>query len=261
MSSSSRQNPIERLLQQLGFQKTEIEVYMALIEGGRLSATKLAHGLQLPRPTVYSAIERLISRGVVAVEALPGKKAFTALAPSALLGELKSEKRKLQEKEEALFELEELVRPVVENADAKFPLIRLYSGRASVEGMLYERFESWQSQITRYDNTWWGYQDALFVDEYRDWLEWHWKRRASDEYIKLFSNRSPSEEALSVELSNREIRMVPAKFTFSSSIWVLGDEIVLVMCKTSPNFAIRIVEPAFAQNLRTTFQLLWAATQ
>jgi hypothetical protein len=245
---------------QLGFSENEVSLYLDLAELGKASASILAKRSNMPRTTAYSVLEGLAKKGLISEEQQNATTYFSANNPKALLRlvEEKLESAKQQEKTARL--LVDALSPYFTNKHFSIPRLQFFEGRSNVTTMLYDHFFQWQASIMKYDKTWWGYQDHTFVDEHQKWLQFHWANKLADEKIHLFSNRAPIEEALAGKVSNREIRPVPEEYGFSSSIWVLGDYIVLMMTRQDPQYAFQMHDAVFASNLRSVFKLLWTRT-
>lgn len=249
---------LEAKFELLGFTQNEINVYLRLAEMGKATASAVARRAEVPRTTTYSVLDSLIARGVVSIEQDRGASYYVPNQPSALIRAIESERLELDEREQAAKDLVELVQPFFRSEHFSVTAIKFFEGKENVEQMLYEFTPLWQQSIYAVDSTWWGYQDHTFVEQYLAYLHWTWLRMKKDEKINLFSNEADIEHALKGTVENREIRPVPAKFPFSSSIWVLGEYIVLIMTKQQPHYAFQLKDAVFAANLRLIFQLLWS---
>ncbi len=78
-----------KLLEQSGFTEKEARVYLALLELGQGTVTKISRLTELKRSIIYVILEGLIKRGYVSE--LPAKKinSYQAIDPSAILNQLK----------------------------------------------------------------------------------------------------------------------------------------------------------------------------
>lgn len=247
---------IERLVK-FGMSQSEAALYLRLAELGRSGAHALAKRCGLPRTTTYSVLDSLVRKGFAFVEKGPGNTIYVANDPSALLLQVSKERAELEHREAEAAELVELVRPSFRSRFHNAPKIQFFEGRDGVEQMLYGNLEIWQTSIYNYDSTWWGYQDHTFVENFRAWLDYTWVRFQAGEKVCLISNSAPIEEQLRGRVRGREIRSINSLLEFSSTIWILGDYIVLIMNRHDPIYSFQIHDPVFAANLRSVFQLLW----
>lgn len=248
----------DKHLSALGFSEKESLLYLSLLECGRSSANDLAKQCSIQRTTAYSVLESLAQRGLISKEISRGKTIFTAENPKALGRELERERKALEEKEEVANDLIELLQPVHLSKDRGVPKLKFYDGKKNVENMLFDNLPLWENSLIQNDRILWGYQDNSFVEHYMKWLKHHWKsNQKHDIQVRLFSNESDTELDLRGKVPLRTIRSFPPDFQFSSSIWILGEFIVMLATKNKHHFAYQLHDFHFANNLRMMFALLW----
>ncbi len=252
---------MEHLFQKLGFSPTETSVYLALAELGKAAASLLAKKANIPRSTTYSVLESLIQKGVVSIEHDKDVTLYLANSPTSLTKMVDSEKENnakiIKDKEDVAQELLKLVSPMFTSSNFSIPRIQFFEGTKNIENMLYTYEAEWQESISRYDFTWWGYQDTDFVLNYRQWLDRYWSKMKPEEKVNLLSNRSEIENKLRGKISRRQIKKLPKGTEFSSTIWSLGEYVIMIMTRQQPHYAFQLKDAVFAANQRTTFQLLW----
>lgn len=77
-------------LENLGFSKLEAQIYLALLEGGNMSAYQLAKKIEISRPSIYNALEHMYEKGIVQV--IPESTImYVAQQPQVLLDKLNCE--------------------------------------------------------------------------------------------------------------------------------------------------------------------------
>jgi len=74
----------ENELKELGLTDNEIKAYLALLEHGILSPTKLAEKTGLHRSYIYDTVERLLERGIINTVLVNNKKHYQAVDPKVL---------------------------------------------------------------------------------------------------------------------------------------------------------------------------------
>lgn len=247
------------LFKTVGFNASEAKVFIALAELGKASAKVLSRKVDLPRTTTYSILENLSVKGVVATEKGSAGNYFVLNSPSTLLRLISIARAELEEKEAAAQKLVEYVTPYFQSRNYSVPKIQFFEGAKNVETMLYDYVAKWQQSMDMTDQTWWGYQDAAFVDLYRKWLEYYWKDKPKTQKVWLFSNVTKTEVALKGKVPNRIIKPIPSGFVFSSTIWVCGEYVVMISSRQKPHYAFQIKDAVFGSNLRVVFELLWQA--
>ena len=248
---------IEGIFSKLGFNSTSAKVYLTLVESGKTTASMLAKKTKIARTTVYSALELLKAKGLVIVEKKSNVTYFLANKPDVILQLVSDEKKALELKHEVAKQLVNLITPSFRKGRITIPKIQLYESKAGIEAMLYEQSPIWQESIQQYDNTWWGFQDHTFVVEYRKWLDWYWNSMTESETICLLSNKAEVDKPLNIK--RRTIKAISKKFNFESTIWVLGDYIVVITNRDEPHHAYQLHDSVLAEGLRMVFQVLWKA--
>lgn len=245
----------------LGFHKSEVVVYINLVELGKANASSIAKKANLPRSTVYSVLDGLIKKGVVSFEQSKKTTWFLANNPKALIRMVENERK---EQEELLHsktiiakELSSLIEPHFQKTTYSVPKLQFFEGKANVNNMLYDHSKIWQKSIANVDYTWWGYQDHTLVEHYKDWLDYHWSIMLEKERVQLFSNHSKIEKKLKGKIPRREIKLVPKNYNFTSTIWILGEYVVTFNTAKEPHYAFQLKDAVYARNQRQMFELLW----
>jgi sugar-specific transcriptional regulator TrmB len=251
----------EGLFNKLGLNASETRILLHLYEHGKARAATIARKTDLKRTTVYSILDELKSKGLVSIEQGKGAVFFVASHPSALVGVIGEQKRKLQEAESAAVELVEFLEPYFRTKNESIPKLKFYEGAKGVRTMLFENSAAWVRSMQATDGAFWGYQDHSFVEQHMDWLKFYWTRYHSKDArltVKLFSNEAAIEKQLKGKVSRREIRPIAAEFQCETTLWICGDYIILISDRENPPYAVQLFDKAFAKNLRMMFKLLWS---
>ena len=119
---------ISKTLQKLGLEEQEVKTYLALLDLGESTATKLANRTHIGRVHMYQIINKLIGKGLASSVIKEGVKYFSAADPHTLL-------KDLQEKEQDLKQIlpELLAR---QSATKKETKVELYKGKKAIMGVL-----------------------------------------------------------------------------------------------------------------------------
>jgi sugar-specific transcriptional regulator TrmB len=89
---------LELELRKIGLSEKEARVYLLCLESGRTSVQNIAQKSELSRPTVYRILEALRRKDLIE-KFSRSSKSIAAKSPDEILGMLRAEKRKLEEKE------------------------------------------------------------------------------------------------------------------------------------------------------------------
>ena len=250
---------MDTLFQTLGIDPTQTQVYRALCELGRSSPSALAKQLRIPRTSAYYALDALAKNGLVAREDDGGKIIYAAKDPKALRQMIERERAVLVEKERAAAELEKELRQSFRGEGYRVPKTRFYGSTQEVEHLLYDETQKWHESIAARGDVFWGFQDHSFVEQYGEWLKYHWRTRDEKQQIRLFSNDSKIEKRMKGKVDRRDIRPGPPQLTFDSTLWICGDYIVVLMTKRKPHYGYEIHDEVLSSTLRSLFAALWEA--
>jgi sugar-specific transcriptional regulator TrmB len=251
---------INELLKKLGFSEKEILVYLAILENGKISPSRIASITKIKRPTVYAVGKELLKKGVVTEDVSGHGGYFVALPPEHLGSAIKNEERMILEKKkiikEALVELENIPR----SKSYSVPKMR-FIDEYNVQDFLYKQTPVWEESMSlTHHSTWWGFQDHTFVEnkDYREWIEWYWNRAPKQYNLKLISNDSEIEKKMQTKkIEQRSIRFWKKDFRFTATTWILGEYVVFIMSKQRPHYLVEIHDAVYAENMRQIFKNIW----
>ena len=119
---------IRQVLENLGFSPNDIKVYLMLNDFGSSKAGKIAKQAKVDRSSCYSALKRLIEKGLVSYVSIGQVKWYQATGPKRLLYYLK--------------EQEEDVKEILPDLDARYKVakiegqVRLFRGKKGIRSIL-----------------------------------------------------------------------------------------------------------------------------
>ena len=87
----------ESVLEELGLEKREAKIYLALLKLTSTTASKVAEDVGIDRTTTYDILSRLIEKGIVSYVIKNNVKYFKSSSPEQLLLDLKEKEKRLQE--------------------------------------------------------------------------------------------------------------------------------------------------------------------
>lgn len=249
-------------LKKLGFGEKEVDIYLALIEHGKMTPAEVAKVTAINRPTVYSVIKELMKRGIV-VEDLGGTTRAYSAKPAADLTILINREEKLLETKRALVKaaIAELSE-VPTHAKYSIPKV-VFIPDVDVERHLYKRSEAWSKSVLESDGIWWGFQDHAFVEQFSGWIDWYWKEAVPKNLsLNLLSNASDVEESMkNKRFERRHIRFWEPDGMFTATTWICGDYVVMIDTRQKEKHLIEIHDKSFSNNLRLVFKGLWQLTE
>ena len=235
---------IINILQQLGFSKNEIDIYLASLELGLASAQDIAKKANIKRTTAYSVLESLVQRGYVGKTKELGKTRFIPEPPDKLLfivSNIQSQLKELIPELQAIY-----------NAKKTKPKISYFEGKGAIENV---------------------YNDTL-REKPREILEWN-----TDRYFKYFPKEYNYIQKR-VQLNIKARRMAPSNSIWHRKHKALdkielADTIIVPQERFSPEIEVNIYNnkvafinyvekmsvviesPAIAKAMKQAYELSW----
>lgn len=249
---------LEAILSGLGLSEKERVIYRTILEGGKIAPALIARKTGIQRTTVYSVASELKNRGLI-IEDLGSKTLYYLPAPETELEKvIQKDQEKLEKKKEGLQQLQETLKLFSDPKTFSIPKIR-FIAEEDLEKYLYDATPRWIESNLANDTTWWGYQDHTFVERYKEWIGWFWKKAPSEISLKLFSNDQPIEsEMRSAEINRREIKFWNGTNDFTGTMWIVGSYVIMIVTSQKPYYLVEIHDSVMAHNMRQVFRKLWA---
>ncbi len=144
---------INEILKNIGFTDKEIEVYLAIVESGKVAPTDISKLTGINRTTVYSVAKELVRRGVVA-EDLGGETSYlVALPPQDLKTIIVKEEKELEDKKSLVDKAIDELKHFAKNTKYAVPKI-VFIGEDGLDAYLYKQTPIWNESILKYDDIW-----------------------------------------------------------------------------------------------------------
>jgi len=249
---------INETLKKLNFSEKEIEIYLAILKSGKIIPSDLSRITGINRTTVYSVLSELDKKKVITRD-LSGPIKYVVALPPKDLGNITKEKEKELEDQKILINkaITEL-KSFASNTKYSLPKIR-FIPEDELENFLFKQSDEWDKSLLKTESCWYGFQDHTYVENFANVIDWYWSRAHKDIRIKLITNKSEIEKKMDKKKKypKREIKYLKKKISFTSTIWVVGEYIVLVFTNQRPFYAIQIKNSEFANNQRELFKFLW----
>ena len=252
------------ILKKLGLEDKEIKVYLILLKSGKLRPSAISRLTKINRATVYNVAKSLLSKGLIA-EDLGGNTLFLSPLPLESLQQLTEKPRRELDKKDALIK-RAIASLSLLTAHQRYsvPKIRFVEEQ-DLEDFLYENAVKWIDELPKKDGIWWSFQDHSFVENYQKFVEWvgtlpQYKKPGIKSH--LLTNKSTIEDVIKEKISRskRDIRFLK-DVNFTSSIWVSGDYIVMVVTREHPFYLVEIHDAMLAHNLREILKKLWESCE
>lgn len=264
MSLPPREDPDNTLrisLKRLGLSAHESSIYAALVAHSPAQASWLAKRCELPRSSVYTALDALMDKGLIGVAYEGEVKQFVPLGHSALVEMLEQERARA----EARVALAETLSAHFERPrEARIPDVMTFEGQEGLKQVYLSMMQQLPRQATL----------RLLRDEFLFTQEWHfvfeapWRRRLSslkegkEIETRLLTNRSAEEESHLDYYRGRPgltHRFLPASLRLSRlALYMGGDMIAVMSMEHGQLVGVRIDNRHLAENISALFDAIWA---
>jgi len=234
-------------LEQLGWNKKEAQIYVALLKLGIASANEIAIEAKLKRTTVYNFLPDLVQKGSIKRTRKSRKTLFYIEDTRSLLKPIEDSKRKW---EGLIKELEK-----IHNVLPDRPKIRFFEGESGVMQFFQETLDRTPAGQFIYEfigpKAFYEKLPSSYASSY---VPDRIKRKIP---IKIIASRSNTAESLAKVASDelRQIKLVD-KFTFDGAIVIYGNNVGLLSLSTT-FVGVVIENEAIASIQRAAFELLW----
>lgn len=232
----------------LGLSEIEAKLYLSLLSLGGSRASAVARSTGIKRTTVYAILKNLANKGFVAMYLRGSTQLYYAERPDRIRNVLN---KRMSAFTDLIPQLEALAKK--EGAIA---------GLRSIESLseLKHFYENILSDYARQSYCIIGNRFS-WQDLDRDFFI-RFRRLRAQAHIKtrlLLTHNSKSEDALDNLSLKREVRYLPKKYTFNSTIDIYHDKILIVSPELSA-LAVVIEVPPMTDVFKTVFELLWDVT-
>jgi len=237
-------------LQSFGFSEKEADVYVALLELGRGTVSKISQGAGINRTTGYDILGSLVSKKLARVSGKEPKQEYVAEPPSAITEYLK---RQISQTEEFIKEAENILPDLtLLYAIDNRPKIRFYEGTDGLEHVYEDTLTS--SEPIRAYATVDDMHNAL-----PNYFPGYYKRRAEKNIaIRAIVPETPTgrERKIHDTEEKREIAFVPVdKYYFSPEINIYDNKVMIASWREKLGIIIESEEIADA--MKKIYELAW----
>ncbi len=247
---------INELLAKLGLNEKEIEVYLTVLQHGKITPTALAKVVGINRTTVYSVAKELVQKGLITEDLGSPTISLIAKPLNELEGMVEREEREIHGKKELAKRAISELQSVIKTQQFALPKI-VFVPEAELEAYLYKQTPVWDKSVLKSDGIWWGFQDETFVTAYEKWIDWYWETGGSKQTkLRLLSNEA-AEKIKQKKFDRRKIDFWNQSKNFTGTIWINGDYVVMIVTSQKPHYLVEINDAVLAHNMRQVFKGIW----
>lgn len=234
-------------LKEFGLDKNQASVYLALLSNQDSPAYKISQVTNIPRTTVYKALEALKHLNLASSWIKNGVKHFSAENPEFLRAELKRKEEKIKNVLPELLD--------VFNLRASQPSAKLYEGKAGLEKVFDEILRIAEDRKVKRII---GITDRNITEQIPEYYS-KWKAKKNRLGISsqlIVPQGTPMDENYkSYEL--RETRILPESLVFEGGLDIVGSFIAFFSFKNGQLYAVTIDSPIIANIIMSLFNYMW----
>jgi len=234
------------ILEDLGLTKTEIKVYLTLLELGSSSAGGILEKSRLPNSTVHRDLNSLIEKGLVNFILEGKRKIYQATEPENFFDFIEDKKRRF---EEILPELREKQNKVIKKESAS-----IFKGKRGIQEVYYTMINSKGKEYLTFG----GGPITSDVMGLTWWLNLHNRRIA---------NKLSSRQVFDLSVKNiggmeiqkkrlTKVRYLDKEFAQFQETVIVGDKVAISVFGENP-YAFLIEDERVAEGYKKYFEELW----
>lgn len=240
-----------KTLTDLGLTENEANVYLAMLKLGQATILQIARKTNIKRPTVYTIIESLRAKGLVAVQAYGFKKRYIAEDPDRLKEILHYKKEKLLE---SLPILSAMKKFTGEEGVSKY-----YEGLPAIKSLydsVLHRLEESDDYLVIGNPDFWYDLDPVYFQSFADRRVQVAKSKNARIMLLL------QESDLAKKLKETEnypvevIKMLPKNISIKASLAITPRQLIIHQTK-GQDVAVVIENPSIIETMREIFNVLW----
>lgn len=234
-------------LEQLGLGEKEARVYLAAIELGPTTISKLAKKSGVKRTTIHEFIDEMIASGTIVTSVSGKRKLYGPLDPEGL-------ERILERQKEIISEIvPELV--LLGKSSNKKPRIRFYEGVEGVEFAYMEALRPAGSSYVNFSDFSEGYK-TVSPGFFKKWTATKIRNQIrsktilpSDDYSKMHTKDNKKELRESIFVSKED-------FSAPTENFICEDKAIFISLREE-KFAVIIESPQIVQTQKMIFDMAW----
>lgn len=230
---------INEELQDLGLSKSEVKVYVYLLEHGLSFTRGIAEGTDISHTNAYNIADKLEDKKIVDEQEKDGKKAYLANSPKSIVRMIE---RKKEKAEQLVGDLEALY-----NKREGKPKIKFYDGLEQVKDLLREHYDVEEAYSIGSAKNFWDLDEEYFKERTKVLREngviWH-------DIMPHASKEGIGEDILDTLGGLYDVTFLPEKFGDMSAVFYIWENKVAIVHIDQPVFATVIINKNAADSLR-----------
>ncbi|NTW14360.1 MAG: hypothetical protein HGA31_05010 [Candidatus Moranbacteria bacterium] len=240
---------ISKRLRELGFNRNETSVYVALTQLGEANATDIAKKADLPRTTAISILKKLESEKYISIQRYKGRSMFWIESPRMLREAFLNRVRQADELGDLLADLY--------RSEADFPYAKIYDTKAGIKSFIEKIIleADRNGEILTIENPNAGnYHRILSKDYFYTILD---MKRGKGIVTRTLITADSAKDIDREKIDRQSIvlREMPEGVDFKASFWIVKDTLVLFSGKYP--FVVAVNHRIITESMKSIFEHLW----
>lgn len=247
----------EEILSNLNLSKEETEIYLCLLEKGKLNAQGISKNTSVKRTYVYKVCENLLKKGLLEIKKEGKSTVFSPKSPDNLLSLAHEMKDRAEQNEKALEGILNSLQQKYVSVEER-PIVKTYEGYEGLKKIYHDTIAEGKTIYAFLQNT-------DINPDFRQWLrETYLKQRVENkiEAKVIIASGEKSQMYLREDKERlRESVVIPSKsFPFEVEVNIYGSKVSFMNYKNKENPLGLIIDNApIANSLKAFFDLNWNA--
>jgi sugar-specific transcriptional regulator TrmB len=243
----------ESILQDLGLTKNESKVYLALLEIGLTTTSKIIKKVGINTSKVYESLERLLKKGLVSYTIIKNKKHWQAEDPKQLTTFLDDQKKQIDNKQDQIIKIIPQLK-TLQKLNETTSEYRIFEGIKGIKAAREEALDSLKKGDTFYLILSTYPKDKNLGAYYSEFQE----RRAKKgiKYKAIFNKLLKEEAEYRKKLLNSEVRYIVPKVLAPTWTEIYGDYVCIGVMGNQPSVFV-IKNANVAKGYKELFENLW----
>ena len=239
-----------KVLTELGLRPFEARVYLACLELGQATATRISELSEVPRTFCYPILRTLVSQGLASKISVRGAQQFSVISIDKFFA---LQQEKFHHFEEVLPELRSL-----QTLTGDAPHVQFLTGMDGIKAAFEDTLEHTpkDGEILIYKTA----EGPYYAQEHTHFRNYVKRRVAKKIGVRFIGSNTPRVSLFTKESTTelRQFRLVPAaQFPFANEINIYGNRIA-IMSMHGEMMAVIIESESVAATQRSIFELAWA---
>lgn len=244
---------MEEILESIGLTKSEVKVYLSLLELGSSSVGKIIYKSKTTSSKIYELLDKLVQKGLVSSVIKKGVKYFEAAPPSRILDYLKEKDSELKNQinniNKILPELE-----LKQRLSKEVSEISVYKSMKGIETI----FSIILNSLNKNDEYYvFGARSGATEAQRIFLLKYHEKRTAKGIRLKiLFSKDLRNITKPYEEMKSTKVKYTTQQLMSPTQTMIVKDKTIIILWKENP-MGIIIENKEIAESYKKYFWFLW----